>query len=87
MAGGGIVAGHGVDLHAEQYHGKLTVYVVFVALMAASGGLLFGYDLGVTGGVESMVRCFIFFVLYKIDMDYQLEESLNAGKLPTKVFP
>lgn len=27
---------------------------MFTAVIAASGGLLFGYDLGVTGGVESM---------------------------------
>jgi hypothetical protein len=31
------------------YHSKLNSYVVVVSLVAASGGLLFGYDLGVTG--------------------------------------
>ncbi len=32
-----------------QYEGKTTVYVVIVCLVAASGGALFGYDLGITG--------------------------------------
>lgn len=31
------------------YHSKLNSYVMVVSLVAASGGLLFGYDLGVTG--------------------------------------
>ena len=38
---------------ARDYNGKVTWYVVLVALIASSGGLLFGYDLGITGGVES----------------------------------
>ncbi len=51
MAGGMIVAD--VGGRARDYNGKVTWYVILVALIASSGGLLFGYDLGVTGGVES----------------------------------
>jgi len=51
MAGGMIVAD--VGGRARDYNGKVTWYVILVALIASSGGLLFGYDLGITGGVES----------------------------------
>ncbi|PSC74048.1 H(+) hexose cotransporter 2 isoform B [Micractinium conductrix] len=51
MAGGGVAIG--AAGRASEYKGGLTAYVVFVAVIAASGGLLFGYDLGVTGGVEA----------------------------------
>eukprot|EP00897_Mesotaenium_endlicherianum_P008611 jgi/Mesen1/7779/ME000408S06896 len=36
------------------YEGHITPYVIFTCLAAASGGLLFGFDIGVTGGVTSM---------------------------------
>ncbi|CAN6275881.1 unnamed protein product [Urochloa humidicola] len=55
MAGGGFAAaaaeggGHGRD-----YGGGVTVPVVVTCLMAASCGLIFGYDIGVSGGVTQM---------------------------------
>ena len=51
MAGGMVIADIGG--RARDYNGKVTWYVLLVALIAPSGGLLFGCDLGVTGGVES----------------------------------
>ncbi|KAG6549409.1 hypothetical protein Mapa_009128 [Marchantia paleacea] len=38
----------------KQYAGRLTQYVVFACIVAASSGIIFGYDLGVSGGVTSM---------------------------------
>jgi len=39
---------------ATQYPGKLTFRVIITCVMAASGGLIYGYDHGVSGGVTSM---------------------------------
>lgn len=50
MAGGGIVApSNGVEFEA-----KITPIVIISCIMAATGGLMFGYDIGVSGGVTSM---------------------------------
>lgn len=50
MAGGGFVeSGNG-----KEYPGKLTLYVTFTCIVAAMGGLIFGYDIGISGGVTSM---------------------------------
>ncbi|KAG8373719.1 hypothetical protein BUALT_Bualt11G0054000 [Buddleja alternifolia] len=38
----------------RSYPGKLTRYVIMTALAGAAGGLIFGYDLGISGGVTSM---------------------------------
>ncbi|KAI3833269.1 hypothetical protein MKW98_006368 [Papaver atlanticum] len=38
----------------KEYPGKLTGYVFFTCIVAACGGLLFGYDIGISGGVTAM---------------------------------
>lgn len=45
MGVGGVPAGP-TGSRAHLYQGHTTVYVVIVAMVAASGGLLFGYDNG-----------------------------------------
>lgn len=37
-----------------QYSGKITRFVVFSCIVAALGGAIFGYDIGVSGGITSM---------------------------------
>ena len=44
MAGGVMVVGP-----KRVYEGRTTVYVVVACIIAASGGLIFGYDLGISG--------------------------------------
>ncbi|GJU97097.1 serine/threonine-protein kinase D6PKL2-like protein [Tanacetum coccineum] len=50
MAGGGIPTGPG----NKAYPGNLTLCVTFTCVVAAMGGLIFGYDIGISGGVTSM---------------------------------
>ena len=38
----------------KAYNGHVTTYVIISCIVAASGGALFGYDNGVTGGVVAM---------------------------------
>ncbi|CAL9144762.1 unnamed protein product, partial [Musa hybrid cultivar] len=50
MAGGGVVnTGKG-----KEYPGQLTLFVFLTCIVAATGGLIFGYDIGISGGVTSM---------------------------------
>ncbi|KAK9917567.1 hypothetical protein WJX75_005843 [Coccomyxa subellipsoidea] len=52
MAGGLAVAV--VGGRSAEYHAELSWRVFLVCIVASSGGLLFGYDLGIAGGVASM---------------------------------
>uniref|UniRef100_A0A7N1A6D3 Major facilitator superfamily (MFS) profile domain-containing protein n=1 Tax=Kalanchoe fedtschenkoi TaxID=63787 RepID=A0A7N1A6D3_KALFE len=50
MAGGGFVSqGNG-----KAYPGELTSFVMVTCVVAAMGGLIFGYDIGISGGVTAM---------------------------------
>ncbi|XP_042407290.1 sugar transport protein MST6-like [Zingiber officinale] len=50
MAGGVILSTSSKKLH----EGKMTSFVLLACIMASSGGLIFGYDIGISGGVTSM---------------------------------
>ncbi|KAG4992105.1 hypothetical protein AAZX31_09G176900 [Glycine max] len=53
MAGGGF-SDAGTLKRAHLYQYKITGYFIFSCIVGALGGALFGYDLGVSGGVTSM---------------------------------
>ncbi|KAJ8560777.1 hypothetical protein K7X08_022637 [Anisodus acutangulus] len=68
MAGGGIASISVTKERAENYKGKLTLYVIIACIVAAVGGSLFGYDIGISGGVTSMdefLRKFFYSVYLK----------------------
>ncbi|KAH6776043.1 sugar transporter 1 [Perilla frutescens var. hirtella] len=50
MAGGGFGPGPGTG---KEYPGNLTLYVLVTCVIAAMGGLIFGYDIGISGGVTA----------------------------------
>ncbi|KEH34912.1 sugar porter (SP) family MFS transporter [Medicago truncatula] len=51
MAGGGLKA----DAPEMDVESKITLSVVITCIVAASSGLIFGYDLGISGGVTTMM--------------------------------
>ncbi|KAH0908642.1 hypothetical protein HID58_031963 [Brassica napus] len=51
MAGGGFAT---APANGVEFEAKITPIVIISCIMAATGGLMFGYDVGVSGGVTSM---------------------------------
>ncbi|KAL9257476.1 Sugar carrier protein C-like protein [Drosera capensis] len=47
-------AGIAPSAGGKEYPGELTLFVTVTCVVAAMGGLIFGYDLGISGGVTSM---------------------------------
>jgi len=54
MAGGAAVAPSASAGKRQDYPGGLTLFVFMACMVAATGGLIFGYDIGISGGVTSM---------------------------------
>lgn len=51
MAGGGFA----VDAPTTSFDSKITLAILITCIVAASGGLIFGYDVGISGGVTTML--------------------------------
>ncbi|KAK6132219.1 hypothetical protein DH2020_034039 [Rehmannia glutinosa] len=49
-----MAVGVAIKSDGKQYAGKITWFVLLSCMIAASGGIIFGYDVGVSGGVTSM---------------------------------
>lgn len=49
-----MAVGVAIKNDGKQYNGRITRFVLLSCMIAASGGLIFGYDVGVSGGVSSM---------------------------------
>ncbi|KAJ6746160.1 hypothetical protein OIU74_028759 [Salix koriyanagi] len=54
MAGGSIGPAGVAKERAEQYQGRVTLSVIIACVIAAVGGSLFGYDIGISGTLTSM---------------------------------
>lgn len=54
MAGGSLAPTGVSKERAEHYQGRVTSYVIISCIVAAIGGSIFGYDIGISGGVTSM---------------------------------
>lgn len=61
MAGGAFVDAAGGRAHLYEY--RITSYFIFACVVAAMGGSLFGYDLGVSG--QSLISSLIHFSVRK----------------------
>ncbi|KAF8664474.1 hypothetical protein HU200_054648 [Digitaria exilis] len=83
MAGGAVVnAGAGKD-----YPGKLTMFVLFACIVAATGGLIFGYDVGISGGVTSMNPFLMKFFpsVYRKKQEAELNQSSQYCKFDSQL--
>lgn len=70
-------AGFAVASSGSEFEAKITPIVVISCIMASTGGLMFGYDVGVSGGVTAMPDFLekFFPVVYRKTLD----EGINSN--------
>ncbi|PKA46445.1 Hexose carrier protein HEX6 [Apostasia shenzhenica] len=76
------------DRRHDASGGRITAFIVLSSLVAASGGVLFGYDIGISGGVsatESFLRRFFPDVYERAKSDTKISNycKFNSEKLTT----
>uniref|UniRef100_A0A2N9HJ67 Major facilitator superfamily (MFS) profile domain-containing protein n=1 Tax=Fagus sylvatica TaxID=28930 RepID=A0A2N9HJ67_FAGSY len=49
-----MAVGLAITSEVGKYNGKMTPFVVLSCMIVATGGVIFGYDIGISGGVTSM---------------------------------
>ncbi|KAL8192807.1 hypothetical protein R6Q57_027255 [Mikania cordata] len=49
-----MAVGYAISSEVGKYNGQITSFVVLSCMVAATGGIIFGYDIGISGGVTSM---------------------------------
>lgn len=61
MAGGSFTSDGVTKERAQQYKGRVTPYVIIACIVAATGGSLFGYDVGISGSSINITSGFLIF--------------------------
>lgn len=66
MAIGSLTTAAVTKERAEQYKGRVTPYVIIACIVAATGGSLFGYDIGISGNslIYHVNHKFFFLLLF-----------------------
>ena len=78
MPAGGFVAGDG----QKAYPGKLTPFVLFTCVVAAMGGLIFGYDIGISGKYLTISQLLHFHpTRICLDIIHPHVQNFNSGSI------
>lgn len=74
------VGGFAVDGPATSLNGKITVSVLITCIVAASSGLIFGYDIGISGQFLSICFFYNSLINNKVNEFYQGKEIKTINK-------
>ena len=82
-----MAVGMGAASEGGQYSGKMTPFVVLSCMMAAMGGVLFGYDIGISGQFLILHMIFkTFFTLQKFMINLYLSMVKVKNKKNKKLY-
>ncbi|XP_022151700.1 sugar transport protein 12-like [Momordica charantia] len=89
MAGGGFEINGNQGGSITNYPRELTSYLLITCIVAAMGGLIFGYDIGISGGVTSMapfLQRFFPSVYEKEALDTSTNQYCKFDSVPLTMF-